>query len=44
MSKLRNRKAVIFGLRGIYLTNPEKKLIKKFSPGELFYFQEILKI
>ena len=43
MNKLRNRKAVIFGLRGIYLTKPEKKLIKKFKPWGIILFSRNIK-
>ena len=40
---LMNRKAVIFGLKGINLTNKEKIFLKKINHGELFYFSRNIK-
>jgi len=33
-----NRKAIIFGIKGYYLSNGEKKLIKKFKPWGIILF------
>ena len=43
MNKLLNRKAVIFGLKGLYLTKAEKKLIKLSRPWGIILFSRNIK-
>ncbi len=43
MNKLLNRKAIIFGLKGLYLTKAEKKLIKLFRPWGIILFSRNIK-
>ena len=43
MNKLLNRKAVIFGFKGLYLTKAEKKLIKLSRPWGIILFSRNIK-
>ncbi len=38
-----NRKAIIFGIKGFYLSNGEKRLIKKFKPWGIILFSRNIK-